>query len=415
MAGFFMNFFPLWLDNLSGDCHIIRYNNKRMDGGVMVELDSLIKKYLPEVIRFRHELHKIPEIAGEEVKTSAAIREKLAAFPDFDVRAPYLKTDVVALIGDTALPNLTLRADIDALPIEEKTGVDYSSTHNGFMHACGHDGHIAMLYGALLCLRELKDQLKCSVRFLFQPGEEIRAMAKELVQAGALENPRADFVAGIHGWPKVPFGTFSTKRGAVMAAAGFFRIVIHGQGGHGSMPQKAKNPLETASKIVMASKQIIPDGCVLTICALNGGRNSTVIPAQAELLGTLRFLDPASGEKMVSDFRQLCDRCCEEDGVRCDIELDLPYPVTFNSERGYTFAKTCALKYIGKEGFIEMLESSMSSEDFAFYLQKYDGVFCHLGLGSKTSNLHTENFDFADDALEYGIRFFVGLALEFRG
>ncbi len=382
---------------------------------MMQELDALIKKYLPEVIQFRHELHKIPEIAGEEVKTSAAIRKKLAAFPDLDVRAPYLKTDVVALMGDPALPNLTLRADIDALPIDEKTGVDHSSTHKGFMHACGHDGHIAMLYGALLCLRELKNQLQCSVRFLFQPGEEIQAMAKDLVQAGALENPRADFVAGIHGWPKETFGSFSTKIGAIMAAGGFFRIVIHGQGGHGSMPQKAKNPLETASKILMASKQIIPDGCVLTVCALNGGRNSTVIPEQAELQGTIRFLEPTAGEKMEADFRQLCENCCAEDGVRCDIELDLPYPVTFNSERGYMFAKECALKYIGKEGFTEMPASSMSSEDFAFYLQKYDGVFCHLGLGAETSNLHTENFDFPDEALAYGIRFFVGLALEFRG
>ena len=133
----------------------------------MNELDSLIKKYLPEVISFRHELHKIPELAGKEYKTSAFIREKLAQFQDLDVKAPFIGTDVVALMGDSTLPNLTLRADIDALPIEEKNDIPYCSTHKGFMHACGHDGHSAMVYGAMLCLRELKEKLNCSVRFLF--------------------------------------------------------------------------------------------------------------------------------------------------------------------------------------------------------------------------------------------------------
>lgn len=381
----------------------------------MNDLDSLIRKHLPEVIRFRHDLHRIPEIAGAEVKTSAAIREKLEQFPDLALQKPYLDTDVVALMGDTTLPNLTLRADIDALPIEEKNDLPYASTHKGFMHACGHDGHMAMLYGAILCLRELKAELKCSVRFLFQPGEEIRAMAKKLVDAGALEQPRADFVAGIHNWPKVPYGTISARIGAVMAAAGFFRIVITGKGGHGSMPQRAKNPLETAAKIVMGTKQIIPEGCVLTVCALNGGSNSNVIPEQAELQGTIRFLDQDAGEKMADDFRKLCEQCCANDGVTCDIDLDIPYPVTLNSKRGYELSKLCAQKYLGAAGFTEMPESSMSSEDFAYYLQKYDGAFCHLGTGDKTANLHTETFDFDDAVLEYGIRFFVGLALEFSG
>ena len=222
----------------------------------MKNLDSLIKKHLPEVIEFRHDLHKIPELAGEEHLTSAYIREKLAKIPDLEVQEPFIGTDVVALMGDPEKPNLTLRADIDALPIEEKNDLPYVSTRKGFMHACGHDGHAAMVYGAILCLQELKDDLNCSLRFLFQPGEEIRAMAKKVVEAGALENPEAAFVAGLHNWPKVPHGTIFTKTGAVMAAAGFFRIVITGVGGHGSAPKAAKNPLETASKLVTATKRI---------------------------------------------------------------------------------------------------------------------------------------------------------------
>ena len=379
----------------------------------MKDLDSLIRKYMPEVIAFRHDLHKIPELAGEEHKTSAYIREKLAQFPELDVKAPFIGTDVVALMGDSKLPNLTLRADIDALPIEEKNEIPYCSTHKGFMHACGHDGHAAMVYGAMLCLRELKEELNCSLRFLFQPGEEIKAMAKKVVEAGALENPKADFVAGLHNWPKVPYGTIYTKVGAVMAAAGFFRIVITGVGGHGSAPNLAKNPLETASKIVTATKQIIPEGCVLTVCALNGGSNSNVIPEQAELQGTVRFLDQEAGEKMVADFRKVCEEICVADGVKCDYNLDIPYPVTINKEYGYTLAKSCVEQYLGPESFVEMPESSMGSEDFAFYLQKYDGVFAFLGNGDKTANLHTDRFNFEDSVLEKGIRFFVGLALNF--
>lgn len=381
----------------------------------MKNLDSLIKKHLPEVIEFRHDLHKIPELAGEEHLTSAYIREKLAKIPALEVQKPFIGTDVVALMGDPEKPNLTLRADIDALPIEEKNDLPYVSTRKGFMHACGHDGHAAMVYGAILCLQELKDDLNCSLRFLFQPGEEIRAMAKKVVEAGALENPEAAFVAGLHNWPKVPHGTIFTKTGAVMAAAGFFRIVITGVGGHGSAPKAAKNPLETASKLVTATKRIIPEGCVLTVCALNGGSNSNVIPEQAELQGTIRYLDPEAGEKMVVDFEKLCKDICAEDDVKCDFNLDLPYPVTMNKEYGYEMAKKCAVKYLGPEYFKEMENSSMGSEDFAFYLQKYDGFFAFLGNGDNTANLHTDRFNFDDSVLEKGIRFFVGLALEFNG
>ncbi|MBQ7402014.1 MAG: amidohydrolase [Lentisphaeria bacterium] len=381
----------------------------------MKDLDSLIKKYLPEVIAFRHELHKIPELAGEEHLTSAFIRKKLAQIPGLEVKKPFLGTDVVALMGNPDLPNLTLRADIDALPVEEKTGVPYCSTRKGFMHACGHDGHSAMLYGAMLCISELQKKLNCSLRFLFQPGEEIRAMAKKVVEAGALENPAPAFVAGIHNWPNVPYGTISARIGAVMAAAGFFRIVITGKGGHGSMPKRAKNPLETAAKILTGTKQIIPEGCVLTVCALNGGSNSNVIPEHAELQGTIRFLDPAAGEKMIGDFRTLCEAICAEDQVTCEFDLNVPYPATINTAAGYETAKKCTEKYLGANAFTEMPESSMSSEDFAYYLQNYNGVFCHLGTGDKTANLHTDKFDFDDEILEYGIRFFVGLALEFNG
>ncbi len=378
-----------------------------------MNIDKVIAEHLPEALALRHELHRIPELAGEERETSALLRKRLEKLP-LKIFPPFLGTDVSALLGSPGThPNLTLRADIDALPLEEKRPLDYASVHPGRMHACGHDGHTAMLYGALLSLIDLKENLNCSVRFLFQPGEEIRAMAKQLVEAGVLENPHADFIAGIHNWPHVPYGRISARTGAVMAAAGFFRITLTGKGGHGSMPALARNPLETAARIILETRKLVPEGCVLSFCACRGGSNSNVIPSVCGLEGTVRFLDEDAGRRMVSDFEQLCRKLCSEAGIQCDLVCDLPYPVTANSVRGYELARRTALEYLGPDGFAEMPRSSMSSEDFAYYLHETDGVFCHLGTGENGPALHSDFYDFDDSVLEKGMRFFVGLALNF--
>ena len=165
------------------------------------ELNEKIAAVLPEVREFRHSLHRIPEIAGREFKTAERIREALAQL-GLEVRKPYLKTDVTAILNAGKPKNLTLRADIDALPVEEPdNGCPYRSTHPGMMHACGHDGHAAMLYGAALILSALRDQVPCSVRFLFQPGEEMACLAKDLMDNGALLDPEPDFITGLHSWP----------------------------------------------------------------------------------------------------------------------------------------------------------------------------------------------------------------------
>ncbi|MBO5724644.1 MAG: amidohydrolase [Lentisphaeria bacterium] len=373
-----------------------------------------VQKHLDKVIALRHELHKIPEIAGEEFKTADFLRQKLQELPGLEIRTPFLKTDLTALLGDQTKPNVTLRDDMDALPLTEKTNLPYRSTHEGMMHACGHDGHMAMVYGAALCLHELQHLLPCSVRFLFQPGEEVAAMAKPLMDAGALETPAPAFVAGLHSWPNVPHGVFSTRVGAVMASAGFFRITIRGKGGHGSLPHLANNPLETASEILLESKKIIPPGCVLTICALKGGSNTNVIPETAVLQGTLRYLNEDEGRKMVSDFEDLCRRVSEKNKVQCDFSCNIPYPPTIVKQKGFALTKAVTERFLGKEAFLEMEKSSMSSEDLSFYLQKYEGVFCHLGAGTQSAPLHSDTFDFDDTLLERGITFFTGLALSFK-
>ncbi len=375
----------------------------------LAELERKIAEILPQVKEFRHALHQIPELAGREFKTAERIRDALAPL-GLEVRKPYLKTDVTAILNAGRPKNLTLRADIDALPVEEPdNGCPYRSIHPGMMHACGHDGHAAMLYGAALILSELRDQVPCSVRFLFQPGEEMACLAKELMDRGALLDPEPDFISGLHSWPKEPYGKICTKPGTLMAAAGFFRIVLHGKGGHGSLPHLANNPIDCAVELMTACRAIVPEGCVLTFCACNAGTNNIIIPADMELKGTVRFLDAEKGRKLVADFEKTVREICSGRGIGCDFSCPVPYLPVVNRAEDYEKVRRIVTESCGDEAFYELPEHTMSSEDFSWYLQKYHGVFCHIGSGG-SAQLHSQQFDFNDDLLAVGIRYFVLLA-----
>ena len=376
------------------------------------KIAELAGHFLNEVSALRHELHKMPETAGKEFKTSALLRERLNALP-LKVEKPYLETDVVALLNaDFPGRNVTLRADIDALPVAEETTLPYRSEHPGTMHACGHDGHMAMLYGAARILCELRSELPGSVRFLFQPGEEIAAMAKALLEAGAADHPEMDFCAALHGWPNVPHGCISTRCGAVMAAAGFFRLTVLGQGGHGSMPRKAKNPINVIARIADALRRECPGNGVCSVCRIAGGSNSNIIPATAEIEGTTRFLDEETGKRIDALLRNTAGRICAEEQASYELVYRVPYPVTASSEEGALLAREVAEQYLGKESFVPMKESAMASEDFSYFLQRSSGVFCHLGLGEHAP-LHSSRFDFDDTVLKNGMIFLAAAAYEY--
>ena len=375
------------------------------------ELERKIAEILPRVKEFRHVLHQIPELAGQEFKTAARIREALAPL-GLEVRKPYLKTDVTAILNAGRPKNLTLRADIDALPVEEPdNGCPYRSTHPGMMHACGHDGHAAMVYGAALVLSELRDRVPCSVRFLFQPGEEMACLAKDLMDNGALLDPEPDFITGLHSWPKEPYGKICTRPGTLMAAAGFFRIMLHGKGGHGSLPHLANNPIDCATELMTSCRAIVPEGCVLTFCACNTGTNNIIIPADMELKGTVRFLEAEKGRKMVADFEKTVREICSRRGIGCDFSCPVPYLPVVNRAEDYEKVRRIVTENCGEEAFFELPEHTMSSEDFCWYLQKYHGVFCHIGSGDSVQ-LHSNQFDFNDDLLPVGMRYFCLLAFE---
>lgn len=372
---------------------------------------KLVEKHLAAATELRHELHRIPEIAGKEFRTSRLLREKLAGLP-LQVRPPYLETDVVALLNaDRGGRNITLRADIDALPIMEKTGSPWTSTNPGLMHACGHDGHMAMLYGAICVLAELGDELHDgSVRFVFQPGEEAVAMARKLVAAGALDDPPADFCAAVHGWPGVRHCCVSTREGAVMAAAVHWSLTIKGRGGHGSMPEKAINPMHSAARIIERLRMECPPVC--SVCHMASGFNQNIIPDTALLEGTTRSLDESTGERIEKAFRTIVDEVCREEGTDYDLDYENLYPVCASSSQGFAIARKVTEKYLGTDRFVPMEKSSMSSEDFAYFLKKAPGVYCHIGLGDHVP-LHRENFEFDDKLISTGMTFFAGLAVEF--
>lgn len=372
-----------------------------------------LAEILPGIIEFRHALHRIPEMAGAEFETSRAIRERLAGL-DLEVLPPFLGTDVVAILrGRGPGRNVTLRADIDALRLNEETGVPHASCHEGRMHACGHDGHAAMVMGAAELLASRRDSFDGSVRFVWQPGEENRAMGRELVEAGALENPRADLVTALHGMPGLPVGVLALRDGAMMASCAHFKVTIRGRGGHSSRPHQAVDPVVAAAAVVVelqsvVSRRIDPQqAAVLSVCRIAGGELANVIPDEVVLEGTARALDMNVAAALESGLREVVDAVSRAHRTSCEIDYRLSYPVTFNAPEPTALARRVIRETVGEGRFIELAESSMGAEDFSWYLRRYPGVYVKLGTGEDCPALHNSKFDFPDAALAAGIEYLV--------
>ncbi len=276
---------------------------------LQTKISDLIKGKLPELETIRHDLHRIPELAGNEVKTSGYIRNLLAGLPGVEIQKPFLKTDVVALLhGSGQGKCVTLRADIDALPVTEPPNKPYASEHTGLMHACGHDGHAAMLLGAAMVLSQLREHFSGTIRFVFQPGEEGLCMAKDLVAAGALDNPATDFVFGIHNWPEVPHRVIGTRTGPLMASCVNIKAVVHGKGGHVSAPEYANNPLEGVAALILKVRQIREtiwqEGINASIAfgLMQGAQISNIIPEEAIVQGSCRVFDSETYEVISKVF-----------------------------------------------------------------------------------------------------------------
>jgi amidohydrolase len=381
------------------------------------DIDDSIHSLLPDIIDIRHVLHAQPELSLKEYRTSEYIRARLAKL-DVELLPPFLSTDVVALLGGYKQGNnVTLRADIDALPIIEENTFPYCSNNHGVMHACGHDGHTATLLGTAMILVKYKDQLEGSVRFIFQPGEEVVAGGRDLVAKGILTNPSPDAVLALHGWPGYPAGTIGSKSGALMAAADFYKIRIMGEGGHGSRSDQKNNPILLASNIVSRLTSIPErefnhdDPVVVSITKFTGGTASNVIPSEVTMEGSARYFSESAGERIPALFEEVLRTACKGTGLKYELAYDRPYIATVNDPGIVNECRRLTKQFMGASAWIDIQEPVMSAEDFSYYIRGHPGGMFFLGMGEDGPGLHANTYDFNDQALTYGIKFLVISAL----
>ena len=377
------------------------------------KIEREIDKIIPKIKEIRQHIHAHPELSLEEYKTSAIVRDQLKPL-NIEILPPFLSTDVIALLNsEKSGINVTLRADMDALPIQEQNDLPYCSTKSKVMHACGHDGHTAMLLGAAIILEKFRQQLNGSVRFVFQPGEEIVAAGRDLVEKGVLYSPKPRAVLALHSWPGYPVGSICSQPGAMMAAADIFKITIKGKGGHGSTPEQSDDPILTATKIInnlylLPSRKFSAlDSVVISVCQIHAGTNSNVIPDEVMMEGTVRYFSKIVGEKIPPLFEKVIKEECKSSDTTYTLEYERPYIATINDSEVVKICKNYTQNLIGKTSWIDLTAPVMASEDFSFYLDTNPGAMFFLGMGEKSPGLHTNSFNFNDKAIRNGILFLV--------
>lgn len=392
-----------------------------------MDLQATIERAIPAATRLRRRLHQIPELGYEEFKTAAAIRAELDRLQILYVEpiatAP---TATIAWIGDTSKPCVALRADIDALPISEQTGVEHASTHAGCMHACGHDGHISTLLGVASVLKSIERDLPVCVKFIWQPAEEGGGGAERLCDVGVLDGrigPKVSAIFGLHGWPGSPVGIITTKRGALMAATDTFTATFVGRGGHAAFPHFGHDPVVTAAEAVVNLQQFVSremdptDSAVVSVCMFNAGTTTNVIPDRATIAGTARTLSEPHRQKIQKSIRRRCEGIALANECKLEFDWQRGYPATVNDPAMADYVARIARQTFGADRFLPAAKPVMGGEDFAYYLERVPGCFFFIGLipegRSEYPQLHTDRFDFTDAALSVGMRMFSELVLNF--
>ncbi|CAG0899800.1 unnamed protein product [Cyprideis torosa] len=333
-------------------------------------------------------------------------------------------TGVVGLLaGDKGGDCIGLRADMDCLRLQEKSGVAHASKRKDFMHGCGHDGHVASLVGAAHVLAKMADLLPCPVKFIFQPGEENGAGAKKMIDDGVLEEPRVRTIFGLHGTPSLPLGTFGLRTGPMMAVSSYFRIVIRGEGTHAAMPHKGKDMVLVASHIVCAAHSIVSrsidplEAALLSIPIFNGSQAANVLPEEVVLEGTLRSLSDRVLATLQRRLSEVVEGCSRAFGATAQVSFSGGYPLLVNEGRSADYLARMATEVVGTARVKREYAPSLGAEDFAYYLQSIPGAFCWFGLGRGGTDeppLHSPYFDFNDEALPLAMELLCRLALHGR-
>ncbi len=375
-------------------------------------IQSLASTYFEEYRTIRHHLHAHPELSFQEFETSKFVQNELSK-----LGIPYTIMGITGVIGILqGRPSdriIALRADMDALPIHEENKVPYCSTKDGVMHACGHDVHTTCLLGAARILNELKDQWDGTIKLIFQPGEEKNpGGASILIQEGVLKNPMPQRIYGQHVHPQLEVGRMNFASGKVMASADEIYITVKGKGGHAAKPNLTADTILTASQIVNALQQVISRNnnplspSVLSICSIQGGHTTNVIPSEVKMMGTFRAMDEKWRFEAHDRIRAIVENTANANGAEVELEISVGYPSVINDEVTNTMAKSLAGVLIGEENVGEA-EISLGAEDFGYYTQEIPGCFYRLGTGNLkkgiVSGVHTPTFDIDEEAIKLGI------------
>ena len=386
-----------------------------------MDIRKLVHDQKNLIINTRRDLHRIPEPAYTEKKTSAYVAEYLKK-EGLDIQTGIAQFGVVGLMK-LVRPGKTLmiRSDIDALPVTEETGLPFGSTHEGAMHACGHDGHMAMVLGAATVLNKVKDKLNGNIKFLFQPAEEGPGGAKPMIEEGVMENPKVDYSIGCHLWPAVPEGNIGVKAGPLMAAMDRFDLKIIGRGGHGAMPHLCVDALEVGNQVVNALQRIVSrqmnplQPAVVTIGSFHAGKTFNIIAGEAEMCGTTRTFDRDIWSSWPERMEKIIRGVCESMNAEYELKYTQGYPPTINDESMTEVVRRCAKDVVGGERVIEP-EPTMGGEDMAFYLEKSKGCYFFLGVGREgCASLHNPQFDLNEDVLLTGVEMYCHVAFELLG
>jgi amidohydrolase len=384
----------------------------------MVDIHKLVSEHKELVINTRRDLHRIPEVGYTEEKTSAYVADYLRR-EGLEVQAGIAQFGVLGLLqGGKPGPTLLIRADMDALPLQEETGLDFASTHDGVMHACGHDAHVAMGLVAATVLKKIRDELSGTVKFVFQPAEEGPGGAEPMIKAGVMENPKVDYAIGCHVWPEIPEGTIGVRSGPFLAAMDRFDLKIIGKGGHGAMPQMCVDALEIGTQVVNAlqrisSRHMSPlEPVVVTVGSFHAGTAFNIIPAEAVLSGTTRTFNLDVWHSWEERLEKVIRGVCDSMGADFEFKFSKGYPPTVNDHGMSELVRRCAAEVVGPDHVVEPAKT-MGGEDMSFFLQQSKGCFFALGAGYEGgAPVHNPKFAFNEDILALGVETHCRAALE---
>jgi amidohydrolase len=374
-----------------------------------------IGEFHQDMTAWRRDLHAHPELGFEEHRTAALVADRLKAFGLDEIHTGIARTGVVGVLrAGTGSGAIGLRADMDALPIDEASGAPHASRTSGRMHACGHDGHTTMLLGAARYLAETRN-FDGTVYLIFQPAEEMLGGGRVMLEEGLLERFPMSQLYGLHNWPKLPVGSFGVRPGPMMAAADRFTLTLHGQGGHGAMPELARDPVVAAAQIVLAMQTIVSRNvdpvkqAVVSVTQIHSGDAFNVIPQTAMIAGTCRSFAPEVRDLIERRITSISHGVGEALQVEVHVAYERGYPPTVNSEAETVLAAQAAADVVGDERVDRATPPVMGAEDFSYMLEQRPGSYIFMGSGRPEAPLHSPQYDFNDEALTVGASYWARL------